>query len=142
MVTFQLCSDVITECLAGQRVALYDAVKLRSIGEHQGPAGCARPAPACKGLLPSFSVTSSRVTKRRGRGCIAHAPVPGTVLDCYRHCPLSLHPSPVPIVQMRKLRLRMAKCLVEPKVTGKTGRRTLSSLASKSLPPSCLWSGG
>lgn len=28
MVTFHLCSDTITECLAGQRVALDDAVKL------------------------------------------------------------------------------------------------------------------
>ena len=57
---------------------------------------------ACKRLLPSFSVASSSMTKRRGKGCVAHAPVPGLVLDCYRRCPLSLHSSPVPTVQMRK----------------------------------------
>lgn len=54
MFTFQLCSDTITECLAGQRVALYDAVKLCSIGEHQGPAGCAGPAPGMQGAAAFF----------------------------------------------------------------------------------------
>lgn len=54
MFTFQLCSDTITECFAGQRVALYDAVKLCSIGEHQGPAGCAGPAPGMQGAAAFF----------------------------------------------------------------------------------------
>lgn len=75
MVTFQLCSDTIMECLAGQRVALYDAVKLRSIGEHQGPAGCARPGPGMQGTTAFFlgDFKQSDQEEREGLCCTCNS---------------------------------------------------------------------
>ena len=77
---------------------------------------------AREGLLLSFPVASKQSDQEEREGHVLH------IHQCWAlcltldsHCPLSLHPSPVPIVQMMKLRLREAKCLAEPRVTGKTG---------------------